>query len=226
MYRQVVRRLADLGDKSVHLHFDKDAQVLFNEFNEGLRDKVERESNPGKKSHLSKYEGGLAKIAALLQLVDVVASTPESPKLTSVSLETGETRVTPELNIPSQIYIDVDHFQRALDLLSYLESHMHRVYDSKLEGIEYRKVRLVEHLRDGSLHDGMSANEILHKDWTGLGRKLTSADAIESALEELIELGWVRPAPLEPGKPGRPTKRWKVNPATRLMAMMSREGGE
>ena len=218
-YRQVIRRLADMPDKSVEIHFGKEAQELFYKFQRDLSEKIRRETNPGKKSHLSKYEGGLAKMAALLQLVDTVAALPETPKLTSVSLETGEQTISTVLEAAKEIRVDLDHFQRALDLLAYLESHMHRVYDSKLEGVEYRKVRLLEHVKDGSIRDGMSANEILHKDWAGLGRKVTSSDAIEAALEELVELGWVRPTEPGPGpaRPGRPTKSWDVNPAAREM---------
>src|SRR6266513_2970177 len=209
----ITRKLA-LGDKSVHLHFDKDAQQMFNQFRMDLAGKVRRESNPGKRSHLSKYEGGLAKIAALLQLVDTIAALPETPRISTVNMETGETKVTPWLDVPQKMSIDQDHLQRALNLLTYLEAHMVRVYDSKLEGVEYRKVRLLEHLKDGSIHDGMTANEILHKGWAGLSQKITSSDAIQAALEELVDLGWVRPIPVKPGttRPGKPTVRWEVNP--------------
>jgi hypothetical protein len=214
-YRQIVRRLADLPDKGVHIHFDKDAQQIFYNFQRELRDKVARERNLGKRSHLSKYEGGLARIAALLQLVDTVAALPEMSKLTTVALGTGTESFTPTLDAPREIRVDVDHLQRALGLLGYLESHMHRVYDSKVDGIDYRKLRLLEHLRDGSIHDGMSANEIIHKGWAGLSQKFTSGEAVDAALEELVPQGWVRLALVEPGKVrqgGRPTKRWNVNP--------------
>jgi uncharacterized protein DUF3987 len=227
-YREVVRRLADLPDKSVSIHLSKDVQPLFHAFRTELRNKVERESNPGKKSHLSKYEGGLAKIAALLQLVDVVAALPQTTKLSKVSLEDGKTETAEVLSpVPTDIYVDMEHWERAVSLLAYLESHMHRVYDSKLEGIEYRKVRLVEHIRDGSLHDGMTANEIWHKDWNGLGRKVTSADSISAALEELAELGWVRKKPIAPGTTmGRPTIRWEVNPLARTASLEYSAAGE
>jgi len=216
MYRSVVRRLADMPDKSVSIHMSKDVQPLFHEFRVQLRDKVRKEPNPGKKSHLSKYEGGLARIAALLQLVDVVASLPETPKLAQVNMETGKTEtVSVPSPMPTEIHVDMEHWLRAVALLGYLELHMHRVYDSKLEGIEYHKVRLVEHIKDGSFHDGMTANEIHHKDWAGLGRKVTSAGSIQSALEELAEMGWVRQQPIPPGTMGRPTIRWEVNPLAR-----------
>jgi len=116
------------------------------------------------------------------------------------------------------VHVDVEHFQRARNLLEYLETHMHRIYESKLEGIEYRKVRIVEHLKDGSIRDGMTANEIVHKGWAGLSQKVTSGYAIDAALEELVPLGWVRPIPVKPGtaRPGKPTVRWEVNPAAQM----------
>jgi hypothetical protein len=63
----------------------------------------------------------------------------------------------------------------------------------------------------------MSAREILLKGWAGLNKKVTCADSIQAALEELVPLGWVRPIPVKPGTAvGRPTVRWEVNPAARL----------
>lgn len=214
-YRHVVRRLADLPDKSVQIHLSKDAQQMFYQFQKDLAEKIRREPNPGKKSHLSKYEGGLAKIAALLQLVDVIAALPDSPSLSSVDLATGATEIKQVVSPISEIHVDAAHFQRALDLLNYLESHMHRVYDSKLEGSEYRKVRLLEHIKDGSFRDGMTAREVLRQDWAGLSQKVTVADAVQDALEKLAEAGWVRPIPVKPGSMGRPTVRWEVNPLVR-----------
>jgi hypothetical protein len=215
-YRQVVRALATMKDKSVFLHFTQDAQQLFYQFQKWLDELTTvNESNPGKQSHVSKLEGGAAKIAALFQLVDAVSNLPPV-EASSVDLETGEsaTKIQPG-TVQGTIYIDAQHFQMAWDFVCYLVEHMHRVYDSKLEGSEYRKVRLVEHVRDGSLRDKMSAREIHQKDWAGLSRKVTTADAIEAALEELAELGWVRAIPIKPGTPGRPTKRWEVNPEAR-----------
>jgi|SRR5262249_21007755 len=217
MYRDVVRKLADLSDASVKIHFDKDAQKKFYEFQNDLAEKIESEPNLGKKSHLSKYEGGLAKIAALLQLVDLVATLPATAMLAKVDLLDGATEDKQVAHPITEVLVDVEHFERALALLAYLESHMHRVYDSKLEGLEYRKVRLLEHIKDSSFRDGFSARDIHLNDWAGLSRKVTTADAIEAALQELAQQGWVRQIPVKPGSMGRPTVRWQVNPAARGM---------
>src|SRR5580700_2077096 len=216
-YRQVVRSLGSLEDKSVFLHFTPDAQQLFFQFQSWLDGQMDREQNPGKQSHLNKLDGGVAKIAALFQLVDAVSGIPSSEAM-RVNLQSGESEIVTQPGILRGIvYIDEPHFQMAWDLVKYLVAHMHRVYDSKLEGIEYSKTRLLEHLKDGSIKDGMSARDIHHKDWAGLGRKVTTADSIEAALEELVDLGWVRLAVVKPGTagPGRPTKRWNVNPEAR-----------
>jgi hypothetical protein len=216
MYRNVIFRLADLSDSSVHIHFSPEAQQMFYQFQIELQHKIDRETNPGKKSHLSKYEGGLAQIAGLLQLVDVIAALPETPSLSKVDLVSGETSDKQVARPLSEVIVDVEHFQRALDLLGYLESHMRRVYDSQLSGNEYRMSKLTEHIKDGTLHDGVSAREILRKDWVGLSQHVTGTDAIQYALEELTRLGWVRPIPVKPGTgAGRPTVRWAVNPVAR-----------
>lgn len=208
-----------MDDKSVFLHFTSGAQQLFYQFQNWLDKLMDGESNPGKQSHLSKLEGGVAKIAALYQLVDAICDLP-SVETRAVNLGSGEEVISTQPGtLKGTVYIDEQHFQMGWELVRYLVAHMHRVYDSKLEGVEYLKVRLVEHLRDGSIRDGMTAREILLKGWAGLSKKVTCADSIQGALEELVPLGWVRPIPIKPGtaSPGRPTIRWEVNPAVRQM---------
>jgi hypothetical protein len=214
-YRKIVRTLASLRDKSVFLHFTKDAQQSFYQFQEWLDGLMNSEANPGKQSHLSKLEGGAAKIAALFQLIDVVQDLP--PVIThSVNLETGMNEAVAQPGtIQGNVYIDREHFQMAWDFVRYLVKHMHRVYDSKLEGTEYRMVRLAEHIKDGTFRDGMTAREINRKDWAGLNQKVTNGEGVEYALEELAGRGWVREMTAQPTV-GRPARRWECNPKARV----------
>jgi Protein of unknown function (DUF3987) len=195
-YRHVLRELAKLKPESVRMNFTSEAQQLFYKFQAELDEKIERETDPGKVSHLSKYFGGLPKIAALFQLVDIIVQ---------------------QGSVHSNVYdIDEEHFQKAWDFLRYLEAHMRRIYDSKLSGVDYCKGLLIDRIKNGDLKEGLTAREIHVKDWGGLGRKSTSADTIDAALEELTELGWVRMTPIKPGTVGRPSKRWEVNPAAKV----------
>jgi hypothetical protein len=188
-FRGVVRNLMAMKAESVSMHFNSEAQSIFNNWLAEHIRKTDAEENTGKQSHLSKYKGGLPKIAALLQLVDLVAL--------------GGTFTGNHL-------IDAKHIQQAIAFLRYLEAHMHRVYDSRREGLQQIETLLAKRIAKGAIKDGMSAREIQLKGW----RNLDNTDRIEGALINLAEHGWVREAPPS-NRPGRPTVRWEVNPAVR-----------
>lgn len=214
-YRQVVRSLAKMRYRQIELHFDAEAQKLFNEFDRNLGEYAERETNEGKAAHLSKYNGAVAKIAALFQLIDLVGVLPVE-RAYAVNLTDGEKKDIGDTEppIPPAIQIDAAHFRKAWSFFGYLEKHMHRVYDSRQSGTQVRMGLLVEHLKAGDLQDGFTARDILRKDWAGLGQRSTTTDAIEDSLEGLQALNWVRYIPQRPGTAtvGRPVKKWNVNP--------------
>ncbi len=215
VYRHVVRTLAKMEYERVELHFDEEAQRIFNTFDAKLDEYIKTETNEAKKSHLSKYSGSLPKLAALFQLIDLVGALPVSTPVHAVALNQGEEgSVVGESSaeIPEAISIDVAHLRKAADVFTYLIAHMHRVYDSKQSGTQYRMAQLIDHLKNGDLNDGFTARDIIRKDWAGLGQKSTTADAIEDSLEGLQRLGWVRAIPPKPGTMGRPVTKWNINP--------------
>ncbi len=215
IYRHVVRTLAKMEYRQVELHFDEEAQRVFNKFDANLEEYIKSETNEGKKSHLSKYSGSLPKLAALFQLIDLVGTLPVATPVYSVALDQGEKgSVVGETSaeIPKAISIDLAHLIKAANVFNYLMAHMHRVYDSKQSGTQYRMARLIDHLKNGDLNDGFTARDIIRKDWAGLGQKSTTADAIEDSLEGLQRLGWVRAIPPKPGTMGRPVTKWNINP--------------
>ena len=188
-FRKILRTLADLNAESINLHFDDAAQLAYNEWSELLEDKISKEKNPGKASHLSKYSGALPKIAGLLQLVDLVVS--------------GK---TPELSGSHRI--DLAHFKMAASLMVYLEGHMTRAYSCTRTPLRAAEFSLVEHLKVGDLKDGFYLRDVQRKQWTGLKEK----GVIELALEVLEEKGWVRARAVASKSGGWPTKRWDINP--------------
>ncbi len=187
--RQILHKLADLTAESINLHFDDAAQVAYNEWSELLEEKISKEKNSGKASHLSKYSGALPKIAGLLQLVDLVAN--------------GK---TPDLSGSHRI--DLAHFKMAESLMLYLEAHMTRAYSCTRTPLRAAEFSLVEHLKVGDLKDGFYLRDVQRKQWTGLKEK----DVIELALEVLEEKGWVRARAVASKSGGWPTKRWDINP--------------
>jgi len=150
--------------------------------------KVERESNEAKKSHLSKYDGLLVKLAGLLQLVDIASTISD--------LDGGH------------YLIDSDHLNRAIALLAYLESHMNRVYGSVKSPEQLAEAALAEHIKDGSLKDGFTIYDVERPCWKGLSKMYATG-----AVYSLEQLGWLRLLPADnKGKRGRPTLRWEINP--------------
>jgi hypothetical protein len=191
LFRQVARLLLNLPPEQTFMHFDPEAQQLFDAWEAAHNQKIDQERNTGKQSHLSKYKGALPKLAALLQLVDLAA-----------------------LNgtIQGHLLISKGHLQKAIGLLNYLEAHMHRVYDSKRDGLSHVEYLLAERMKNGQFRNGSSAREIARRCWVGLQK----VEHVEGALENLSERGWVRIMPAT-NEPGRPTTRWEVNPAVRRM---------
>jgi Protein of unknown function (DUF3987)/Bifunctional DNA primase/polymerase, N-terminal len=188
-YRRIIRIAAEMVEKQVSFNFNPEAQEVFNSWHEELKKKVKQESNPGKRSHLSKYKGVLAKVAGLFQLVDILAT--EGPMMGCRT-------------------IDAVHLKRAIRFLAYLETHMHRVYDSAQNVIERAEAQIAEHIQDGSLRSGFTMRVIQRKRWYAL----TKVDYIDLALESLEEKNWIRRIETKPGpEGGRPTVYWNINPA-------------
>jgi hypothetical protein len=207
-YRTVVRALASMGEESVGLHFQTDAQATYNLWDDALETKIALEESQAKKSHMSKWHGMMPRVAALLQLVDSV--TP----VRAVNLDSGGTTATPQYGVASgHLRIDLQHTQMAIELFRYLESHMHRVYDSGYSRWQQAEAALAARIHNDELPDGMTARDIHRKHWAGMTK--ARVEDIEMALETLEELGWVRSAIASTPQGGRPTRRWEINPAAK-----------
>jgi len=188
-FRQVIRTLAAIKTEAIDMHFNEEAQKLRDQWDKDLGAKIREERHSGKKAHLSKYGGGLPKVAALFQLVDLV--------------ERGGA-------LAGGFQIDAEHTQMAINFFRYLESHMSRVYDSAFEPVQVAEADIAHRILAGDMQDMMSVRDIQRKCWQGL--KGLTADQISLALENLADRGYVRPVWSQPG-PGRPVIRWGVNPA-------------
>ena len=191
-FRRTIKRLALLGADTVQLHFDSQAQVLFNEWLQEIQDKIDQEPNDGLKSHLSKYRGLIPKLAAIFQLADLIGACPETAE------------------IGGTVLIDRPHLEQAIALSIYLESHARRVYGCiKSPGQKTLEV-LAGHLIAGELQDGFSARDVSRNGWA----LLSDSQTVEYSLQDFEELGWVRIiATPELRRRGRPTIRYEVNPA-------------
>jgi hypothetical protein len=186
-FRQIVRKLANLRAESITLHFAPEAQTFFNAWLARHVQKLERETNPGKQSHLAKYKGAFPKIGALLQLIDLAAA----PGMLS-----------------GTHLVDIEHAKMAADILVYLELHMHRVYDCIKSPLQIAEEALAKHIAAGDLKDLFTLRDIERKHWSGLDDGRINKDALDT----LEEKHWVRYGEVVGPKGGRPTVKWTINP--------------
>lgn len=186
-FRAVVRALASLPAEAIYLHFNPEAQTIFNKWLTEITGRLRNEKHTGMQSHMSKYRGLLPKLAGLLQLADLV---------------------TPRGDVPlgNQI-IDAAHLNRALRLLAYLETHMVRIYAVVKSELQKAEESLAEHIENGDLKDGFTAREISRKCWGNLKKE----EVVDSALATMADAGWIR-VMMSDKKTGRPTVRYQVNP--------------
>jgi hypothetical protein len=185
-FRKVIREAAEMNVERLNLHFDPEAQTIYNSWLQTLMQKIRGEEEEAKKSHLAKYKGMLPKIAALFQVIDLLDNGPSM----------GAHK------------IDVAHLNMAIDFVSYLESHMHRAYGC-IQGTIAKAARaLTRKLVTGKLKSGFTVRDVTQNDW----KSLKDAKCVDLALCSLHEKGWVREQVLTPSRGGRPTTRWEINP--------------
>lgn len=187
-FRDILRKLAAAKEDTIWLHFTTDAQRRFEKWSIANDHKINTMRHSGKRSHLSKYQGALPKLAGLLQLVDLMAAP-------------GEVHGTHK--------IDIDHLSKAIQIFEYLESHMHRLYNCLKPTSVKAEEALVQLIQDGRLKDGLSSRDIVHNNW----ENLKDRDDVDDALDSLAERHWVRAYRVNSGQGSRSTDRWNVNPA-------------
>jgi hypothetical protein len=109
--------------------------------------------------------------------------------------------------------VGVDSMLRAAAWSQYLAGHARRVYALADLARTTAAEALARHLAAGKLQDGFTARDVARKGWAGLG---TTRDA-EAALIELEGNGYVRSFDTADGAGGRPTTRYRANPAVTRM---------
>lgn len=186
--RKVLRTLADMNEKQVSMHFTVEAQPVFDQWLAKITEKTRSEENRGKSSHLAKYRGSLPKLAALSQLIDQVNAGPCMGTHT----------------------VDLAHLNAAIEYFDYLETHMHRIYDSFQNPVQVAASEIAKHMRKKDLKPAFTTRDVLRKHW----KYLTKTEFIDFGLELLEEKGWLRSLEPKSGpQGGRPTVVWKINPA-------------
>jgi hypothetical protein len=120
---------------------------------------------------------------------------------------------------PRSTSIDVEALENAIELSHIAESHQRRLHDCASEDVH------VAHLIWGKLLEGkldvkgFSIRDILRHGWTGL----TDAAAVKEAVASLQDRYWIWPLESRPagGAGGRPSTRFKINPAAQELAFFA-----
>lgn len=106
-----------------------------------------------------------------------------------------------------------DALERAIGWVRYLESHAERVYGFVTRPENHAARCLAARILRGALPDGFDARSVYRKGWSGL----TRSEQVESALQVLAGLNWVREV-VDTKTGGAPATTWSINPKLLLRA--------
>ena len=183
--------------KRPYFRFDSNAYPVFMDWDDNLQNKADEAEHDVITQHLLKYGRLVPALALIFHLVDCVEI---GRRLGGVSL---------------------DALQAAIAWGDMLESHMLRVYscitdNSHLKASLLSK-KILEMLKKPSdktdktnwVSHGFTARSLKRKSWKGL----TDDEAVQTALDVLIEYDWLNYKQVEStGQGGRPTERYYINP--------------
>jgi len=170
------------------VHFDGAAQEVFDDWRGRLERRLRAgDEHPALLGHLAKYRSLVPSLALIHHLADR-AQSGEANMLKSVG---------------------ADALQAALGWVRYLESHARRIYGMALAEDATAARLIAGKLQTGAIADNFTARDIYNRQWAGL----TDREGVETGLQLLEELGWVRTETPPPGaRGGRPTVHYRVNP--------------
>src|SRR5690606_4437882 len=101
--------------------------------------------------------------------------------------------------------VGVEALERAIGWAKYLEPHARRIYGLGL-GSHLECRAIAKHILNRDLEDGLDARSIYRSNRTDL----SDPSAVESGLEQLMQLGWVAEE-VRPTK-GRSATIYRINP--------------
>jgi len=158
------------GENIPFFHFDREGQMIFNDWLEDLQRKLKEEDNPVIEEHLTKYRSLMPSLALLFHSIDIADGTAIG-------------QVTERAAIMAAEWCD------------YLESHSRRIYGLLGDVSTRAAAELAKRLKKGMLPDGFTLRDVYRKGWHLLDRELA-----REACCELIEAGWLRETISEKGK--------------------------
>ncbi len=102
--------------------------------------------------------------------------------------------------------VELTALRKAVAWAQFLESHARRIYGLLTSGERSTLRHLGDALLGGVFADGFSARDVYRTHRSGL----SDAKAVAAALQQLVDLGWLRPREKSTG--GRPIITYELNP--------------
>jgi hypothetical protein len=141
------------------------------------------DEHPALLSHLSKYRTLVPALVLIFRALDLAAGADDC---------TGWESAT----------------RRALAWCDVLESHARRIYQGVTTPAETAAALIAAKLRKSELPNPFRTRDIYRRHWAGLSKR----EDIEAALLVLEDAAWVRREDRTPGKIGRPSALFHLNP--------------
>ena len=172
--------------KLPHFGFEDDAQGVFVEWSTELnRERLTADEPPLIAQHLAKFENLFGGLALVFHLVDCAATSARGAISKSAAF-------------------------RAAAWCDLLEAHARRCYGLLIDEGQHAASTLARRIEAGKLTDGFTSRDVRRKGW----QYLKTPAAVEGALEWLEDDHWLRGEdPQASGQGGRPTRKYRINPA-------------
>jgi hypothetical protein len=172
--------------------FSHEAQATFNDWHDALEREIrpggELEKDTAFKSWYAKSKSLLVSLAAIFHLCNLAATTEE-----------WDEHIEP---------ISLDALNLALDWTDYLTEHARKVYRLELDPGGHACRIVAELLEQDEIKDGQKVREVKRK-------YRTLGSVIDSGLDVLEKLGWVKLEDTSPEGAGRPSFMIRVHPDLR-----------
>jgi hypothetical protein len=172
--------------KIPYFHFAADAQEFFNAWLQKHEIRLRsNDEDPVITEHLAKFRSLMPSLALIFHLIEAADRTVT---------EHGFILTEPQKEI------SLRSVQQAAEWCSYLETHARRIYGLAADKAVQSARRLLEKIKDGSLEEGFSVRDVYRQGWVFLDSK----ELAQSAIDELLEAGWLRQIPPAQPQGGRP----------------------
>lgn len=166
-----------------YFRFSDEAQELYQQWEQELKQKIHIEENPYVQQHLDKYRSLMPSLALTFHALEIAARIRTGP-------------------------ISVESAQLAAFWCEFLEQHARRVYEMGKPYEMARVMTLAKQIKKGKLKRAFAPWEVQRKCWRGLKK----GSDIKEACRQLCELNWLRQITQQNKRGGPPKIEFLVNP--------------